>query len=340
FLFHIQLLSQALLDCYQSSNEAGRPLALKVFVAGRNRLENEGAKALAKVFKMVGTLEEVTIPQNGIYHVGVTALCEAFALNPNLRLLNLNDNTVREKGAIAMAEALPSLQNLIHLNLGDCLLKTKGALLLAEALTDGHSKLQEVHLGFNEITAEGGLALAKAMKNKKDLKQLELGGNMFGKIGRKHLILELKESSRLDALGSLRIMINVQDFMHSPTADNFLKLGANRNQLLIQEVKMILSQHKILHWLAAMFYFKSCLYGEHKMKRPPEVNNALLVHLGLIKTLHYCKSEDKNLKLTWNLDGCMTALNYAVQQEYFPSRMDLRINGKLLEQVTAVGMRY
>nr|CAD7587940.1 unnamed protein product [Timema genevievae] len=198
-----KLLSQALLDCYQSSNEAGRPLALKVFVAGRNRLENEGAKALAKVFKMVGTLEEVTIPQNGIYHVGVTALCEAFALNPNLRLLNLNDNTVREKGAIAMAEALPSLQNLIHLNLGDCLLKTKGALLLAEALTDGHSKLQEVHLGFNEITAEGGLALAKAMKNKKDLKQLELGGNMFGKIGRKHLILELKESSRLDALGSL-----------------------------------------------------------------------------------------------------------------------------------------
>lgn len=32
--------------------ELGTPLKLKTFIAGRNRLENEGAKALAKAFKV------------------------------------------------------------------------------------------------------------------------------------------------------------------------------------------------------------------------------------------------------------------------------------------------
>lgn len=47
-----KLLASALLDCYNSSKKQGKPLALKVFIAGRNRLENEGAKALAEVFKV------------------------------------------------------------------------------------------------------------------------------------------------------------------------------------------------------------------------------------------------------------------------------------------------
>ena len=44
------LLANALLDCHKFSKEMGKPLALKVFVAGRNRLENDGAEALSKVF--------------------------------------------------------------------------------------------------------------------------------------------------------------------------------------------------------------------------------------------------------------------------------------------------
>ena len=37
---------------------------------GRSRQENEGATALAEVFGMMGSLEEVVMPQNGIYHAG------------------------------------------------------------------------------------------------------------------------------------------------------------------------------------------------------------------------------------------------------------------------------
>lgn len=48
-----KLLSKALLDCYKFSSEQGKPLSLRVFIAGRNRLENNGAIALAEVFKVI-----------------------------------------------------------------------------------------------------------------------------------------------------------------------------------------------------------------------------------------------------------------------------------------------
>ena len=60
----------------------------------------------------MGSLEEVVMPQNGIYFEGLTALAAAFANNPNLRILNLNDNTFTDKGARAMAATLKKLNNL------------------------------------------------------------------------------------------------------------------------------------------------------------------------------------------------------------------------------------
>lgn len=54
--------------------------------------------------QLMGSLEEVHMPQNGINHPGVTALATAMQHNAGLRILNLNDNTFTEKGAIAMAQ--------------------------------------------------------------------------------------------------------------------------------------------------------------------------------------------------------------------------------------------
>lgn len=104
------MLAQALTDCYTASVAVGTPLKLRVFIAGRNRLENEGARALAQVFEKIQTLEEITIPQNGIYHVGIAALSEAFKANHNMKVLNLNDNTIGPKGAEHIALALETMQ--------------------------------------------------------------------------------------------------------------------------------------------------------------------------------------------------------------------------------------
>jgi Ran GTPase-activating protein 1 len=48
----LQMLADCLTECHQSSVKAGKPLKLKIFVSGRNRLENPGATALAAVFKV------------------------------------------------------------------------------------------------------------------------------------------------------------------------------------------------------------------------------------------------------------------------------------------------
>lgn len=49
-----QILAAALTECHRKSSAQGKPLGLKVFVAGRNRLENDGATALAEAFGVSG----------------------------------------------------------------------------------------------------------------------------------------------------------------------------------------------------------------------------------------------------------------------------------------------
>ena len=50
--FSWQILSEALINCHRTSSEAGTPLQLQVFISGRNRLENPGAKSLAAAFEV------------------------------------------------------------------------------------------------------------------------------------------------------------------------------------------------------------------------------------------------------------------------------------------------
>lgn len=52
--FPPQILAAALTECHRKSSAQGKPLGLKVFVAGRNRLENDGATALAEAFGVSG----------------------------------------------------------------------------------------------------------------------------------------------------------------------------------------------------------------------------------------------------------------------------------------------
>ncbi|XP_043248274.1 ran GTPase-activating protein 1 [Colletes gigas] len=200
-----KMLANALLDCYNNSLKAGTPLALKVFVAGRNRLENEGAKALASVFQKLNSLEEVVMPQNGIYYQGITAIANGLSTNPGLRILNLNDNIVGPKGAQALAKALPNFQNLEEFNLGDCLLKTEGSITLAEALgiEGNHPSLTEVNLSYNEIHVSGAKPIALAMADKKHLTKLKLDGNVFGSEGRTILCDLLTASEKIESLSIL-----------------------------------------------------------------------------------------------------------------------------------------
>lgn len=198
-----KMLADAMCKCVENSIKDGNPLKLKIFVCGRNRLENEGAKAVSRFFKMLGTLESVAMPQNGIYSPGIKSLADAFAANPNLKVINLEDNSLTEEGAKYIADCLPSLKEINMLNFGDCLIRTGGALSLAKALEVSCPKLRELYLGFNEINKDGGKAVADAMKQKTDLDMLVLNGNLFGLEGCDMIQGRMTELGLADKLGTL-----------------------------------------------------------------------------------------------------------------------------------------
>jgi len=175
-----KILSDALLSCYKESLSAGTPLKLKVFISGRNRLENDGAIAMSKVFEALKSLEAVEMPQNGIHHPGITALVTAFALNPSLQVVNLNDNTFGIKGAMSLAQVLESMNSLKTLNLGDALIRNNGALAISTALKRGAASLEEIILYGNEIRIDGALAVVEAVSHRNNLKSLNLDGNQLG----------------------------------------------------------------------------------------------------------------------------------------------------------------
>ncbi|XP_042323025.1 ran GTPase-activating protein 1 [Sceloporus undulatus] len=198
-----KILAGALTECHRKSSAQGKPLALKIFVAGRNRLENDGATALAEAFRVIGTLEEVHMPQNGINHPGIRALAQAFAVNPLLRVINLNDNTFTEKGAVAMAETLKKLRQVEVINFGDCLVRSKGAVAIAEAVREGLHKLKELNLSFCEIKRDAALVIAEAIEDRSELEKLDLNGNCFGGEGCEQLHEILEGFNMAEVLASL-----------------------------------------------------------------------------------------------------------------------------------------
>ncbi|XP_032528225.2 ran GTPase-activating protein 1-like [Danaus plexippus] len=167
-------------------------LRLKVFIAGRNRLENDGAKALAAVFQSMGSLEELAMPQNGIYHTGIAALSESFRHSPNLEVINLNDNTIGPKGAASIAAALPRLKKLKSINFGDCLLKSAGAKALAQGIKDYNVLLESIELSHNEIGREACMQLVEALTiqpgAKDRLTRVNLAGNSLGGAANKKIM--------------------------------------------------------------------------------------------------------------------------------------------------------
>ncbi|KAH8244799.1 hypothetical protein KR032_000474 [Drosophila birchii] len=194
------MLSKALIDLHANAKKAGSPLQLRVFVGGRNRLENVGAKALANAFKTLKTFEEIVLMQNSIYFDGVQALAESFKANPHLRVLNMNDNTLRSKGAGQIAEVVPFLPMLRELNFGDCLIRTNGAYHFGEALENSNDKLEVLDLGFNEINSDGGLVLVAAMQNKPKLRIFNIDGNCFGQEGCEQIKAEMAKLENAAAL--------------------------------------------------------------------------------------------------------------------------------------------
>ncbi|KAG5448340.1 Ran GTPase-activating protein 1 [Clonorchis sinensis] len=196
-------LTQALEKGREACNRHG--LALKVFSASRNRLENVGAQMLAKVLADMGSLEELSLCQNGIgIHGkdGMQSLSKILMANTKLRLLNLSDNTLTAEGGKIIAKALRSLDKLEELHLGDCILRSSGAQALAAVLDDPKvaPDLRVLNLSGNEITRQAGVSLVLSLGSKSHLESLDLNANEFGKSGIQAIIRSLESIDLLHTL--------------------------------------------------------------------------------------------------------------------------------------------
>ncbi|KAJ4941012.1 hypothetical protein JOQ06_027299 [Pogonophryne albipinna] len=350
-----KILAEALIDCHRKSLAHESPLRLRVFIAGRNRLENEGASALAKAFQLMGSLEEVHMPQNGINHAGVMALASAMRHNPDLRVLNLNDNTFTKRGTIAMAQALRHLRNVQVINFGDCLVRSEGAIALAAVLREGLPVLKEINLSFGEITEAAALVVAQAVRDKPDMEKMDLNeegcdalreamekGDMLGSLSDDEGDPEKPQSSA-----------EIMSFLSCPSAEKLLQLGETRTN--VQQQVHASDPHTAAEILLKI----SSLYSEE-----PETKTAVLETIdAVLKKLlsgsdlsSYCflstllvmmgllKGEGKVKKVPL-VPGQLLCLEHAVQQVYFPQHVALLLhtftsrNSEALESCSSASER-
>jgi Ran GTPase-activating protein 1 len=141
------VIADALRESARLSKQEGKTSTLRTVTCGRNRLEDGSATAWADAFAAHGTLEHVSLPQNGIRQEGMIALARGLPKNPKLRVLEITDNAMNiddeTEGTQAFANALLSWLDLERLDLSDCVLAHEEADAppsLFDALAKGTNK--------------------------------------------------------------------------------------------------------------------------------------------------------------------------------------------------------
>lgn len=174
-----QIVAQAFLDMAKTCRSKGITPSIRKITIGRNRLENDSCPLFSQAFALLGTLEEVRMPQNGIRKQGIQLLMQGLAECPNLKVLDLEDNTCSFAGSRAISRALPGWTKISELNLSDCLLTRRGSTLVVSALAQGkNTELKELKIQYAAITAELVKTLAAAVKKSMPLlKKVEINGN-------------------------------------------------------------------------------------------------------------------------------------------------------------------
>ena len=183
----------------------GARTRLEEFCAGRNRLENEGAAALAHTFTELKTLKKISLPQNGIKTAGFVALSTAFEANLELQWVEVNDNCLSDREAFeGVSRAVRGLQFLSVVNVGDCLLGDQGALALLGALHESNPHLLQLNMQYNELTSdEVGEELVKFVLEKEDLETLSIKGNEFRSSTKDKIIAGLEKMEKKELLAPL-----------------------------------------------------------------------------------------------------------------------------------------
>ena len=159
-------------------------IKLKKLTINRNRLEEKGGLALAKVIEKMKSFEHLEFFQNGISTLAMEKLFCALKENKNLKILKINDNFT--KNALEeLIKILPELHELKIIDISDSITEEKFGNKLGIEFFKALSKLknlEEIYCNYNEIVDKNSQKeIFEILKGMKKLKIVQLKGNEISK---------------------------------------------------------------------------------------------------------------------------------------------------------------
>ncbi|KAL9651447.1 hypothetical protein ABK040_001394 [Willaertia magna] len=134
-----------------------------------NKINDKGASLLGKLLHNNDTLQNLDISSNNIGIVGISSIISGLKYNKYLKKLNIRNN-----------------------HIGD-----QGAFLFSKIILNNNCNLEELYLGFNDISINGGTALGHSLKSNKKLKIFDIQGILFNLEAMEYISLALKENHSL-----------------------------------------------------------------------------------------------------------------------------------------------
>ena len=109
-------------------------MKLKVFAGTRSRLEDDGFRALADVFRKQRSIEKLDLTQNGSKRGLAPLLSSLQECKESLRELYISDNKSINRAIPELVACIKECSKLTHLNISDLNIKCKYISQVADAL--------------------------------------------------------------------------------------------------------------------------------------------------------------------------------------------------------------
>jgi len=176
---------------------------LEVLAMARNRLENEGTKAIASALEGMDKIKEVYLFQDVIRKDGMVALLDAL-MTKNLDTLDISDNFINEESVEKFCEFLEKNESIKNLNVSDCNIQKDDNKRIVEALEKSKASLRRLGYNHNELSdVETAKRFIDALIQKNEnFDRLDIVGNEFKKAAKEYYREKVGDKKYLSAFDS------------------------------------------------------------------------------------------------------------------------------------------
>lgn len=199
--------------------------SLKTLSLSHNQMGPQGIHLLAKELEQQkSSLVYLDITCNRAGTRGTRDIANWLYHNKTLQTLLIGSNDCDSTGAVAIASLLRFNHTLKHVHMGGNQVGDAGAEAIAKELQQSNRSLETLHLDWNHISDQGGIALGEALMHNSSLVSLDLSGNHIADIGGIALAKALPYNPRLKHLNISR------NQLQDSTAEAFAEtlVGVNR----------------------------------------------------------------------------------------------------------------